>query len=60
MLERETEKWLSLYWRSGTGRGPRALEQTMNFIQNNARGFIRPQQGDNFVLESIGKSADIS
>ena len=44
MLEKEREKWLSLYWRSGTGTGPRDLEQTMNFIQNNARGFIRPHR----------------
>ena len=44
MLEKEREKWLSLYWRSGTGRAPRALEHTKNFIQNNARGFIRPHR----------------
>ena len=45
MLEKEREKWLSLYWRSGTGRGQEpSSEQTKNFIQNNARGFIRPHR----------------
>ena len=46
MLEKEREKWLSLYWRSGTGRGPRALERADEELHPDSRTML----GGLFVL----------